>query len=353
MGKPLKAAVIGTGIISKQHLSFLDASEQSELVAVCDLSAAAAKYAAETFHAHRAYTNYQEMLAATKPDVVHILTPPNTHQKLVVDCLNANSHVICEKPITPAYDDFIALWDLAQQKNLHLIENHNYRFNRTILAIEDMVKDGTLGDVQEVEVRVALGYREEGGRFADRNLPNPVHRLPAGVIHDVITHMCYLLLRFMPVVDRVAAAWSNHGGGDLFKYDDLDAILLGSRQQHGRLRFSCYTKPECFTLFVRGTKGYAETDLFQPYLRTVIPRAGGSQLSPIVNQFINGFDLMGSSFKNFRDKVMQRTAYEGLHRLLDQTYAALLHDQPMPVSFEDMDKTNRLIETLLAEENRV
>ncbi|HZG40781.1 MAG TPA: Gfo/Idh/MocA family oxidoreductase [Nodosilinea sp.] len=352
MGKSLKAAVIGTGVISKQHLSFLDSSDSSELVGVCDLSTAAAQYAAEKFHAHHAFTNYQTMLAETKPDVVHILTPPNTHQKLVTDCLNANAHVICEKPITPAYQDFKALWELAQEKRLHLVENHNYRFNEGILKIEEMVQNGTLGDVQEVEVRVALGYREEGGRFADRNLPNPVHNLPAGVVHDVITHMCYLLLRFMPEVERVAAAWSNHGGGDLFKYDDLDALLLNG-QQHARLRFSCYTKPECFTLFVRGSRGYAETDLFQPYLRTVIPRAGGEQLSPLVNHFVNGWDLMGSSFKNFRNKVMQRTAYEGLHRLLDQTYTAILNHQPMPVSFDDMDKTNRLIETLLAEENRV
>lgn len=353
MNRPLKAAVIGTGIISKQHLSFLNESEHSELVGVCDLSAAAAKYAAETFHAGHSFTNYQEMLAATTPDVVHVLTPPNTHQRLVADCLNANSHVICEKPITPIYEDFKTLWSLAQEKNLHLVENHNYRFNEGVLAIEKMVADGTLGEVQEVEVRVALGYREEGGRFADRNLPNPVHRLPAGVVHDVITHMCYLLLQFMPEVDRVSAAWSNHGGGDLFKYDDLDAILLGGSQQHGRLRFSCYTKPESFTLFVRGSQGYAETDLFQPYLRTVIPRKGGKQLSPMVNHFVNGWSLMGSSVKNFRDKIMQRTPYEGLHQLLDQTYSAILHDQPMPVSFEDMDKTNRLIETLLAEENRV
>jgi predicted dehydrogenase len=353
MGEPLKAAVIGTGVISKQHLSFLDSSEYSELVGVCDLSTAAAQYAAETYHAGQAFTDYQEMLATTQPDVVHILTPPNTHQRLVTDCLNANSHVICEKPITPAYDDFKSLWSLAQERRRHLIENHNYRFNQAILQIEQMIQDGTLGEVQEAEVRVALDYRAEGGRFSDRNLPNPVHRLPAGVVHDVITHMCYLLLRFIPEVDRVSAAWSNHGGGDLFKYDDLDAIVLGGQQQHGRLRFSCYTKPECFTLFVRGSKGYVETDLFQPYLRTVIPRPGGTTFSPLVNHFVNGWSLMGSSVQNFRDKVMQRTAYEGLHRLLDRTYSAILHNQPMPVTFEDMDKTNRLIETLLAEENRL
>ncbi|MBW4440090.1 MAG: hypothetical protein KME10_02390 [Plectolyngbya sp. WJT66-NPBG17] len=43
----LKAAVIGTGVISKEHLSFLERSERANLVGVCDLSKISARYAAE------------------------------------------------------------------------------------------------------------------------------------------------------------------------------------------------------------------------------------------------------------------------------------------------------------------
>jgi hypothetical protein len=34
---------------------------------------------------------------------------------------------------------------------------------------------------------------------------------------------------------------------------------------------------------VRGDKGWAETDLFQPYLKATLNRPGGQQLSPLVN----------------------------------------------------------------------
>ena len=156
----------------------------------------------------------------------------------------------------------------------------------------------------------------------------------------------------MPDFERVAAAWSNHGGGNLFKYDDLDALVIG-KSAHARIRFSCFTQPDCFSITVRGSRGYAETDLFQPYLRCVKPRTGGKQLSPLVNHFVNGKDLMGASVRNFRNKIMQRTPYEGLHRLLDQTYAALLNGSHPPISFEDMDRTSRLVEALLAEGNQV
>ncbi|KAF3886333.1 MULTISPECIES: Gfo/Idh/MocA family protein [Nostocales] len=350
MATKLKSAVIGTGAISKEHLKFLSECDRAHLAGVCDLSNAAARYAARRFGADSIYTDYRQMLDEVKPDVVHILTPPNTHKRIAKDCLEANVHVFCEKPITPTYDEFKELWAFSQSQNRWLIENQNYCFNEQILAIKQLVDDGTIGEVQEVEVRVAVDVRS-GGPFADENLPNPIHKLPAGVVHDFITHLCSLVVRFIPDFDRVSAAWSNHGGGDLFKYDDLDAIVIGG-SKHARIRFTCHALPQCFFITVRGSKGYAETDLFQPYLRCVVPR-GGKLLSPLINHFVNGWELMGASMTNFRRKVMQKTPYEGLHRLLDKTYTALADGETPPITFEDMERTNRLVQLLLLEANQI
>lgn len=359
----LKSAVIGTGVISKQHLSFLQACDRSNLVGVCDLSPAAVHYAVDTFQAAAAYTDYAQMLEIEKPDVVHILTPPQTHLSIATDCLRSGAHVICEKPVAPTYSEFKDLWQISRECDRFLIEDHNYRFNGPVRAIQALIDDGMLGEVQEIEIRMALDLRS-GGRYADENLPNPIHKMPAGVIHDFITHLSYLLLSFMPQstpgfeagfeagFDRVSAAWSNHGGGDLFKYDDLDALVVAG-QVHGRIRFSSYTAPDCFSIIVRGSKGYAETDLFQPYLRCVVPRSVGKQLSPLVNHFVSGWELMSASVRNFRSKIMQRNAYDGLHYLLGETYEALSEGQAPPIGFNDMARTSRLVEALLAQENRL
>jgi predicted dehydrogenase len=348
--RKLKAAVIGAGAISKEHLSFLDKCDRADLVSVCDLSKAAAKYAAKRYNAQGIYTDYRQMLSEVTPDIVHILTPPHTHKQIAQDCLSAGAHVFCEKPITPTYDEFQELWNFAQSHNRYLIENQNYCYNQPILAIQKLIADGTLGEVQEVEVRIAIPVRD-GGVFADENLPNPIHKMPAGVIHDFITHLCSLVVRFIPDFERVSAAWNNHGGGELFKYDDLDAIVI-SASAHARIRFSSHTSPKTFAITVRGSNGYAETDLFQPYLRCVIPRAG-EQLSPLINHFLNGSNLIGATFTNFRNKIMQRTCYEGLHLLLDKTYTALIEGKEPPITFTDMERTNRLINALLSEENRL
>lgn len=369
MSAVLKSAVIGTGVISKQHLSFLQKCTKANLVGVCDLSPAAVDYAIETYGTGQladgqsdgrapaaAYTDYSQMLESTQPDVVHILTPPQTHQAIATDCLRAGAHVICEKPVATTFQDFQDLWKISRECDRYLIEDQNYRFNGPVRAIREIIDDGTLGAVQEVEIRMALDLRS-GGRYADENLPSPIHKMPAGVIHDFITHLSYLLLSFLPEssfdsgFDRVLAAWSNHGGGDLFKYDDLDALVI-SDQVHGRIRFSSYTSPDCFSITVRGDRGYAETDLFQPYLRCVVPRSGGKQLSPLINHFANGWELMSASARNFRRKIMQKTPYEGLHYLLGETYSALSAGEAPPIGFDDMARTSQLVEALLAQENR-
>lgn len=351
MRKPLRAAVIGTGKISEEHLRFLGTDPRVALVGVCDLSPSLANYAAERFKAEKAFSDAGAMLAVARPDVVHVLTPPGTHARLVSDALNAGAHVVVEKPVAPTHREFMELWELARAKGRRIVEDHNYRFNEPVAAIEKMVRDGELGDVHEVDVRMALAIRKAGGRYMDSSLPHPSHRLPAGVIHEFITHLCYLALRFAPNFQRVSAAWSKHGDDSIFKYDDLDALVIGG-SVHTRIRFTSHAAPDAFTLTVRGTRGWAETDIFQPHLKVVVPRKGGPQLSPLVNQWVNGRTLMKSSVSGLKNKIMQKTPYEGLRTFLDKTYDALSSGGEPPVTFDDMDKAGRLIEALLDEANR-
>ncbi len=367
---PLRAAVIGSGAISAEHLGFLtgrwggrrtpdgSAAGRIRLVGICDLSPISAAHAAESYGADAAYTDLEQMLAEAKPDVVHVLTPPQTHVALASSCLNAGTHVICEKPITPTSAELRSLLDTAEAADRHLTESHNYRFNQAIIDIRQAIDDGQLGAIREVEVRVALPVTDPAGRFGDPNLPSPIHSLPAGVIHDFTTHFAYLLLHLGGPVefDRIAAAWSNHSGNELFRYDNLDATLIGTGPAgpvHGRLRFDAGAGPDAFSVTVRGSSGWVETDLFQPYQRWVVPRAGGGQLSPIANHVVNGASLLGDGVRNVARKIMQHTPYEGLHRMLDLTYAALAAGDAPPVTPADMLVASELVDRLLSDEVRL
>jgi predicted dehydrogenase len=317
---------------------------------VCDLSRTLARFAAERYGADAHYTNYAEMLELAKPDVVHVLTPPHTHCKIAADCLKGGAHVIVEKPIAPTNEEFRMLSTMAQWQGRALTEDHNYRFNEQILEVERLIAGGALGDIREVDIRMALPITDEGNAFADQNLPNPCHRLPAGALHDLLPHMCYLALRFVPPVEDVAPKWSKDSGHPLFRFDSLDALLFGGGV-HTRLRFAANQSPDCFTVIVRGSEGWAETDLFQPYFRLTVPRRGGKQLTPLVNQWVNGIGLAKSSVSGFLNKIRQKTPLHGMQTYLERTYESLRTGSELPVTHDDMDRTTQLMDSLIAEEN--
>ncbi len=343
----LRVCVIGTGKVSDEHLRFVSASPRTTLEAVCDLSPSLASYARDMWKARASYTDYREMLGAVKPDVVHVVTPPHTHAMLVRDCLMAGAHVLCEKPITPTLAEYETLHALAAERGVRLMENHNYRFNGPTLELERLVGAGEIGDVTEVEVRMVLPIRG-GGRYADVNLPHPSHRMPAGVLHEFISHLGYLALRFAPGPVDCWARWANLGGGTLFRFDDLDSGYRTASGACARIRFACNQAPDCFTLTLRGTKGMAHADLFQPHVLVNKQRKGGAQLSPLVNQWVAGKVLRRASVQNFRNKVMQRTPYEGLGTMLGLVYDALATGGPAPVSSEDTRAVLGLIDRLVA-----
>ncbi len=352
----LRAAVVGTGGISSEHLRFLAASARAELVGVCDMSRVSVEHAASTYGT-TPFRSLDTMLVEAQPEVVHVLTPPSTHIALSETALESGAHVICEKPITLNSPDLEALLATADRSGRRLIENHNYRFNPEIEHLDGMVASGVIGDIGEIEVRMGLPVNDPAGRFGDPNLPSPIHRLPAGVIHDFITHLTYLVDHFATGVDWevVDSRWSCHGGVAHVPVDDLDSLLIGTGPAgavHARIRFSALLAPDCFEITVRGSKGYGQVELFSGRLSEVIPRPGGKQLSPIVNMLVGGVSLFLGGPRSFKRKIMQQGPYVGLERFLDLTYTALASGSEPPVTPADMLRTSRLVDRLVAGRTR-
>ena len=349
----MRAATIGTGRISAEHLGFLQRSTLADLVAVCDLSPIAAAYHAEQFGAASHYMDYETMLREVQPDVVHVLTPPRTHCEIAGMCLRAGAHVICEKPLALTSQECGDLLSLAREHDRIVIEDQNYRFNEPVLELSRQIADGVLGDICEVDVRLSLPIRESG-RYADPNLPHPSHSLPAGAIHEFITHLCYLVDHFLPGQthetrsDEVTAQWRNRCGGDLFRYDDLEAVIARG-DALGRIRFECRGKPNHFLITVYGTKVSAHVDLFSPCIRLQRHARQPEKLTSVLNQWCDGRTLKRAALRNLRDKIVQRTPYEGLHTFLYRSYMALTSNSLRPVTDEEMKRTMRLTELLLAQ----
>ncbi|MFV0260109.1 MAG: Gfo/Idh/MocA family protein [Acidimicrobiales bacterium] len=292
------AAVIGCGVIAHEHLRCLRANERAALVAVCDTSPVTARYAAERYGG-AAFTDHRRMLDTTRPDVVHVLTPPHTHPALVRDALDHGADVVCEKPMALDLGETTALLDHADRLGRRLVESQNLRWNDPVMAIRDLVASGALGTVVGVEVAVHLDIAS-GGKFADPNLPSATLGLPGGGIGDFLPHLAYLALDQVGFCEPGPAwsRWWNRSGNPVVGFDQLEAgVELGDAV--GLLRFDARVEPPGLSLTVRGTRGSADTDLYRAYLR-VSSNRGTSPLGPIVDHMVNGARLVAAGPKLLR-----------------------------------------------------
>ena len=78
----VRVAILGCGHISAQHVKTLRGIRGIDLVGVCDLDRDQAEALAERHHIPGVYDGVDDLLIGCNPDVVHILTPPQTHRPL-------------------------------------------------------------------------------------------------------------------------------------------------------------------------------------------------------------------------------------------------------------------------------
>lgn len=324
----LRAGVVGCGAIAHEHLAHLATSPLADLVAVCDHSPVARRFAAERYSVPEADPDVEQLLGRGL-DVIHVCTPPATHADIVMRALDTGHHVICEKPLAPNAVVAAELLDRAAARGLTLVESQNYRWNDPVIAIDRLISDGTLGEVREVEIMLSADLT--AGPFGDLNLRGPGVDLPAGAVHDFLPHLSYLFLHFADhdgPVDDVIGRLANISANPRVGYDHLDALVTAGPVR-GHLRVASDLAPDGFRIAVRGTAGGVETDLYQPYLR--VQRATDSGIRAPIEQLRSGAKLAAASVANAASKVLQHGGYHGIPRMLDAVYGALQSGGPSPI----------------------
>lgn len=133
----MKLAVIGLGI-GRVHAQVIHDAPDLQLVAVCDLDEAKLTDCARQC-ATRAYTDWQQMVAETKPDGVCLCTNPRSHLPLGTGLAQSGVHVLCEKPMAPTVEQCLALADACDRAGVLLMVAQKKRFAPAIAFLKDHV----------------------------------------------------------------------------------------------------------------------------------------------------------------------------------------------------------------------
>lgn len=171
MTDTIKVAVIGAGVMGKNHLKTYKSLPGVELVGVYDIFSDAAKAAAEMFGI-KAFSSMEEV--AANVNAVSVVTTSVTHADVGEFFLNRGIHCLIEKPLATTEEECRRLMNAAAQNNVTLLVGHIERFNP---AVEQMGK--ILSDTSKIRSLTAQRMSAASGRITDVDVAMDL------MIHDV------------------------------------------------------------------------------------------------------------------------------------------------------------------------
>lgn len=142
----LRAAIVGTGGIASEHARTLAAAgDRVALVAATDIDPDRLNDFCETHSIPHAYPDAAAMLAAERPDLVHVCTPPGTHADLAVEALAAGSSVFCEKPLCGSLAELDRIEAAEKRTGRYCAGVVQWRFGSAAKHLRGLIADGVPG----------------------------------------------------------------------------------------------------------------------------------------------------------------------------------------------------------------
>ena len=154
----LGVAVVGAGYWGPNLIRNFRASDEWDLVAVCDLDVERAHQVLGSRSGVDVHADLDRVLERDDVDAVAIATPAHTHRDIALRALRAGKHVLVEKPLAESVADGQLMVDLARARGLVLMTDHVYCYTPAVQKIRELVEAGELGDILYVDsVRINLG----------------------------------------------------------------------------------------------------------------------------------------------------------------------------------------------------
>jgi predicted dehydrogenase len=148
-----RIGIIGTGWwATDTHIPALLAHPKAELVALCDSDEGRLHTAASRYEVDHAYTQVEQMLAESALDGVIIVSSNATHYGAAKAALNADVHVMLEKPMTLLAAEAKELVELGKQKGKELIIGYPFNYSPYAIRARDVIAAGELGDIQYIDL---------------------------------------------------------------------------------------------------------------------------------------------------------------------------------------------------------
>ncbi|WP_207497244.1 Gfo/Idh/MocA family oxidoreductase [Aridibaculum aurantiacum] len=289
------------------------------------------------------YTSLEDMLADEAIELVVVNTPNSSHYEYTKKALQANKHVVVEKPFVATVAQANEINELAFANGKKLAVYHNRRYDSDFLTVKKIIEEKRIGDVVEAEFHF--------DRFKQEISPKQHKETPGdatGIVYDLGSHIIDQALYLFGMPEAVFA--------DIFimrpisKVDDYFEILLYYPGKRVRLKGGYQVKHPVPSFIVHGTLGSflkERADVQEANLQAGLykgPEGWGAEPASakgILNTIADG-----------KETLQQVETLTGNYTLFyDKIFEAIRNDAPVPVSAEEGKNVIAIIEAAFKSSN--
>jgi predicted dehydrogenase len=149
--EPVRWGILSTAHINRLVIPGLQASPDTELLAVASRDESRARQYAEQRGIPRAYGSYEALLADPDIEAVYISLPNSMHVEWSIRSLEAGKHVLCEKPFARDPAEVERAFDVAVAHEKILMEAFMWRFHPQTLQLQLLVDN--LSPIAQIDAK--------------------------------------------------------------------------------------------------------------------------------------------------------------------------------------------------------
>src|SRR4030095_1043054 len=220
--KPVKFAVVGCGHIGKRHMELICNNPEAELVALIDAKEKScldiAKNGIPFFQCLEHF-----LQSGIDADVINIATPNGLHAQQALQCLQANKHIVIEKPIAITKADAEKIIFKALQVHKYVFGVMRNRYSPPSVWIKEMIESGKLGEIFMVQMNC---YWNRDERYYKKDAWHGTRELDGGTLFTQFSHFVDILYWLFGDIDNIQTRLYSFNHKDLTTFEDSGLVTF-------------------------------------------------------------------------------------------------------------------------------
>ena len=201
----IKFAVIGAGHIGKRHAEMIRRDEESELVAMVDVRSKE-ECDADHFDVPFFKTVDELINSEVEFDVANICTPNGLHAEQSLKAIEANKHVVCEKPMGLTKDNCekVIFKSLQRSKNVFCVMQN--RYSPPSEWIKSIIEEKKLGKTFMVQLNC---YWNRDDRYYKKGGWKGTSDLDGGTLFTQFSHFIDIMYWLFGDIDNIKGRFAD------------------------------------------------------------------------------------------------------------------------------------------------